>query len=81
MDLLVLLRPLGEDGPDANIRGIHLNDEPARGLRKSTGAEVNRLLRAENALSASGVQEKGRRVDVKAVIGAATRLKPRIKLL
>ena len=42
----------------------------------STGAEVNRLFRAEKASSASGVQ-KGRRVDVRAVRGAATRLNPR----
>ena len=45
----------------------------------STGADVNRLLRDENARSASGVQEKGRRVEVRAVSGAATRLKPRMK--
>ena len=34
MNVLVLLRPLGEDGPDANIRGINLNYELMRGLRK-----------------------------------------------
>ena len=38
----------------------------------STGAEVNRLFRAEKASSASGVQEKGWRIDVRAVRGAAT---------
>ena len=45
------------------------------GGRMSTVAEVNRLLRAENvsSASASGVKEKGRRVEVRAVSGAATR--------
>ena len=38
----------------------------------STGAEVNRPLRAKNVSSASGVQEKGRRVEVRAVSGAET---------
>ena len=32
--VLVQLRPLGKNGPDANIRCVHLNDELARGLRK-----------------------------------------------
>ena len=48
--------------------------------RMSTRAEVNRLFRVEKASSASGVQEKGRRVDVRPVRGAATRLNPQIKL-
>ena len=34
VDLLVLLRPLGEDGPDAHIRGVNFHNELARGLRK-----------------------------------------------
>ena len=46
--------------------------------RMSTGAEVNRLFRVKKASSASGVQEKGRRVNVRAVRGATTRLNPRI---
>ena len=82
VDLLVLLRLLRKDGPDAHIRGVHLHDELARGQRKDEHrAEVNRLSWAENALSASGVQEKGRRVEVRAVSGAATRLKPRMNRL
>ena len=34
MNVLVLLWPLGEDGPDAHNRGIHLDDELARRMRK-----------------------------------------------
>ena len=34
VDVLVLLRPLGEEGPDANIQCVQLNVELARGLRK-----------------------------------------------
>ena len=34
MDMLILFRPLGEDGPDAYIRCVHLHDELMRGLGK-----------------------------------------------
>ena len=34
VDVLVLFQPLGEDGPDANIRGVNLNYELTRRLRK-----------------------------------------------
>ena len=34
VDLLVLLRPLGEDGPDAQIRSVNFHYELPRGLRK-----------------------------------------------
>ena len=34
VDVLVLLRPLGEDGPETYIRCVHLHDELARGLGK-----------------------------------------------
>ena len=34
MDVLILFRPLGEDGPDAYIRCVHLHDELVRGLGK-----------------------------------------------
>ena len=61
VNVLVLLRPLGEDDPDANIRGVNLNYETDERAEEgwAPGAEVNRLLRAENASSWTPEVKKG----------------------
>ena len=59
MDLLVLLRPLGEDGPDAQIRGVNFHNELARGLRnhEHRGGREQALEGRECALGLRGPGE------------------------
>ena len=58
VDLLVLLRPLGKDGPDAHIRGVNFHNELTRGLREhEPGGREQALEGRECALGLRGPGE------------------------
>lgn len=71
--LVVLCASLGQESAHSHIRGINLPGELARGIwMVRIGAVVNSNFNLVRADSASGVQVKGRVVDVSCVRGAAT---------